>query len=75
MRRRFAYWLIGFAFGSLVAGALDWELKKPFGARFIGIAVGCGSVAVAMAEKKGKVKSIEDINRPLTLFPPDTPGK
>jgi hypothetical protein len=29
------------------------------------------TVAINMAERRGKVKSIKELNRPLTLFPPE----
>lgn len=33
---------------------------------------GIGLIAVRIAERKGKVNSIEELHRPLTLFPDST---
>lgn len=41
-----------------------------FGMAGLGIALACASLSVFVAERSGKVKSLEVINRPLTLFPP-----
>jgi hypothetical protein len=70
MGRRLAYTLLGFGIGLLVALLLEGVLGKGLGMGAIGLALGCGSIAVGIAERKGKVKSIEEINRPVTLFPP-----
>jgi hypothetical protein len=58
--------------GLLVALALGSVIRHRFGIGMAGagIAVSCGAIAVGLAERKGKVKSIEEINRPMTLFPP-----
>jgi hypothetical protein len=70
MGRRLAYTLLGFGIGLLVALLLEGVLGKRFGMGAIGLALACGSIAVGIAERKGKVKSMEEINRPVTLFPP-----
>jgi hypothetical protein len=69
MGKRLAYMLLGFGIGLLVALALGGLLGERLGSGGAGIAVACGALAVAIAERRGKVKSIEEINRPMTLFP------
>jgi len=69
MGRRLAYMLLGMGIGLLVAFMLGAALGKPVRAWAISIAIGCGSIAVAIAERKGRVESAEEINRPVTLFP------
>jgi hypothetical protein len=69
MGKRLAYTLLGFSIGLVVALALGSVVGERFAACGVGIALGCGSLAVAIAEWRGKVKSVEEINRPITLFP------
>lgn len=68
MGKRFAYLLLGTGIGLLVAFLLDAVLGKAVGVGAWLIVTG-GSIAVAIAERMGKVKSVEEINRPVTLFP------
>jgi hypothetical protein len=74
MGRRLAYTLLGFSIGLLVAFLLGAAVNKHFGigAGAIGLAVACGAISVGIAERKGRVKSIEELNRPLTLVPPSS---
>jgi O-antigen/teichoic acid export membrane protein len=69
MGKRLAYTLLGFSIGLLVALVLGSVAGKSFGMGGVGIALSFGGLAVAIAEWRGKVKSIEEINRPVTLFP------
>lgn len=71
MGRRLANMLVGFAIGLVFFLTLEIALHKPFALEpaLVG-AFSCGTLSVWIAERKGKVKSIEEINRPLTLFPP-----
>jgi hypothetical protein len=67
MGKRYAYGLLGMALGGLV-GSIPWALTgKP--SPFVALGVAGASLAIFLAERKGKLKSIEEINRPITLFP------
>jgi hypothetical protein len=70
MGRRLAYTLLGVGIGRLIALLLGAVLGKRvgFGTGTVGFAFGCGSIAVGIAERWGKVKSLEEVNRPVTLF-------
>jgi hypothetical protein len=71
MGKRLAYTLLGIGIGLTIA----WGIQSAIGKRIeIGgistvIGVACGALAVSIAERKGKVKSIEELKRPATLFP------
>ena len=68
MGKRLAYTLLG-SIGVVIA----WGIRSAVGKRFelggIVIAIACGALAASIAEPKGKVKSIEELKRPATLFP------
>jgi hypothetical protein len=75
MGRRIAYGLLGVAIGVVFCSALalirrphNWEsaVRADFG-----LCISCGGITVWIAERKGKLKSIEELHRPLTLFPRD----
>jgi hypothetical protein len=70
MGRRLAYSLLGFSVGLIASLVLEAVFGKRVGIASIAVAIGFSSIAVGIAEHRGKVKSIEEINRPLTLFPP-----
>ena len=63
---------IGFVIGVLVYLVLEAIIYRRFGFGMagLGIALACASLSVIFAERSGRVKSLEVINRPLTLFPP-----
>jgi hypothetical protein len=72
MGRRIAYGFLGVAIGLLITLAFD-AVRRPHvresaivGA--IGLCISCASIIIGIAERQGKVKSIEDMHRPLTLF-------
>jgi hypothetical protein len=69
MGRRLAYCLLGFSIGLVASVALEAVFGKRVGISSIAIAIAFSSIAVGVAERRGKVKSIEEINRPITLFP------
>jgi hypothetical protein len=77
MGKRSAYSLLGFALGALVELLAVLVIRRPhhwesamIGAVDLGFA---GAVLITyIAERKGKVKSIEELHRPLTLFPPSS---
>ncbi len=72
MGKRCAYGLLGFAFGALILGAL-YAFRRPHWGFFMSPAlafcISCGAIVTSIAERKDKVKSIEELHRPLTLFP------
>ncbi len=70
MGRRLLYALLGSGVGLLIALILGSIFRKPFGAAFTGLAGVCAAIAVSMAEKRGKVETKEELDRPITLFPP-----
>ena len=59
---------VGFLLGLGLASIKTGHLAIGFGALF---GFPCASISVWIAERKGKVKSFEEINRPMKLFPPD----
>jgi energy-coupling factor transporter transmembrane protein EcfT len=78
MGKRIAYGLLGFAFGALIVTAL-FAIRSPHHWGFaitpaIALCISCGTVVTWMAERNGKVKSIEELHRPLKLFPRATDG-
>jgi hypothetical protein len=62
MRKRIAYGLAGTTIGMLVGSALGALFGKPLSMATFAIAIGCGNITVAIAERLG-------IKRPITLFP------
>jgi len=56
--------LILFIIG-MIKGRQDWSFS---GRRPIFLPLTCGAIALAVAERKRKVKSKEELDRPLTLF-------
>ena len=73
MAKRLGYAAIGFALGLLVTLALGQMLGKPLGVGLIAIPLACSSIATAIAQKFGNIKSAEEFTRPQTLFPPEKP--
>ena len=69
MRRRLAYTLLGISIGLVIAWGIRSAVGKSLRTADIVIAIACGALAVSIAERKGKVKSIEELKRPTTLFP------
>ena len=73
MGKRRVYALLGFAIGFLIISAL-FAIRQPHHWGYavspaIAFCIACGALAVYVAERQGKVKSIREIDRPLTLFP------
>ena len=61
--------LLLFAFWWLFTGRFRWG-----GANMLGLSL--GNLAVYLAERKGWLKSVEELDRPLSIFPngiPDPP--
>jgi hypothetical protein len=70
MAKRFAYGLAGFCIGLALYFGLAAVLRRHArGAGAAGAGVAFSSLAILVAERMGRVQSIEDINRPATLFP------
>jgi hypothetical protein len=74
MGRRLAYMLLGACVGVLfleMIGLVQHHHLVPSweNGGFVGVALGSATIAVNIAERKGKVKSIRELERPLTLFP------
>ncbi len=73
MGKRFAYFLLSFGAG-MIPGLAAWALTGRFSAPLaLGLGTACSSLGLLFCERTGRVKSIEEINRPLTLFPRDLP--
>lgn len=71
MGKRVMYGLVGYGIGT----AIVWVAHggRHFGnAANIGI-VG-GSVAIWLGERSGRLKPLEEVNRPISLFPDGVPG-
>jgi hypothetical protein len=73
MGRRWKYGLPGVAIGLLILSVL-FAIRRPHHWQYeilpaVTICLSCGNLATYIAERKGKVKSIEELHRPLTLFP------
>jgi hypothetical protein len=68
MGRRFAYLLTGYAAGALVGLAL-WVFTGKFYV-WLAFIVGntLGVLFTVRAERAGKVKTVDELNRPLTIF-------
>ncbi|MGP0073138.1 MAG: hypothetical protein ACLPWF_14550 [Bryobacteraceae bacterium] len=76
MGKRIAYGLLGCAFGALIE-LLIFSIRTPRHWGFamspaIALCISCGTIVIWIAERKGKVKSIQELHRPLTLFPRST---
>jgi len=69
MGKRLAYTLLGISIGLVITWGIRTAVGKRFDTGGIVIAIACGVLAVSIAERKGKVKSIEELKRPATLFP------
>jgi len=77
--KRFIYWfgsyLIGSALGMLVLFLRGKPIFFSMGSGSVGVMNGmgitCSSLLLWYAERNGKVKTIEELHRPLTLFPRD----
>jgi len=73
MGKRLAFGLVGYGVGSLILLVL-WTFTGKF--QILPLFVlgnSFSALFVYWAERKGKLKSIEELNRPLTLFPRDLP--
>jgi hypothetical protein len=75
MGKRLAYGLPGIAIGLLIASAI-FAIRRPHHWQLeilpvVTLCLSCGLLTISIAERKGKVKSIEELHRPLTLFPRD----
>ena len=73
MGRRTQYLLLGWAMGLPILLVL-FAIRPPrhWGMAIvpsIGLCNGVGLIVLQKAERRGKVKSIEELHRPLTLFP------
>ncbi len=69
------YFLLGSAIGLLIVTAI-FVIHRPHHWDFamigaVTVCVNCGSLAVHIARRRGWVESIEELHRPLTLFPRD----
>jgi hypothetical protein len=73
MRKRLAYFLLSFGVGTIPSLA-TWAFAGKFSAPLaLGLGTSCSGLFLLFCERTGKVKSIEELNRPLTLFPRDLP--
>jgi hypothetical protein len=73
MGKRFAYCLLSFGVGTIPSLA-TWAFAGKFSAALaLGLGTSCSSLFLLFCERTGRVKSIEEINRPLTLFPRNLP--
>jgi hypothetical protein len=75
--KRCAYGLLGFVLGAVIVSIL-FAIRRPHSrsaatSTAIAFCVSCAAFATGVAERKGKVKSIAELHRPLTLFPRSTP--
>jgi hypothetical protein len=73
MGKRIACGLLGCALGALIGLAI-FSIRRPHNLGFamspaIALCMSCGTIVIWIAERKGKVKSMEELHRPLTLFP------
>lgn len=79
MGKRLAYGLAGYAGGIGLGIGIALVLGKNHIGQFLNahsvalMALGLGgsTIATYVAQKRGKVKSIDEIKRPLTLFSPE----
>ena len=70
MAKRFAYGLLGFCLGLALYFALAAAFRKHVRtAGAAGAGVAFSSLAILVAERMRRVRTIEEINRPVTLFP------
>lgn len=79
MGKRAGYGLLGFALGAEIV-LLIFGIRRPHNWGFamsaaIPFCVSCATLITWLAERKGKVKSITELRRPLTLFPRSTPPR
>ncbi|HEY3824530.1 MAG TPA: hypothetical protein VGL82_08220 [Bryobacteraceae bacterium] len=71
MGKRVAYLLAGYGFGSLIGLAL-WSFTGKYHVWPVFLlGNSLGLLFTLWAEHAGKVKTIDELNRPLTLFPRD----
>lgn len=74
MKKRLLVYLAGFPIGLVAGLAANYAMGKPLSALWIWL---CGNsaglAALAWAEHRGKVPSIDEAKRPISLFPRD-PG-
>jgi hypothetical protein len=75
MSKRIAYGLAGSAAGTLLFLGIGAVLNKPLeqfcsthGGALAGMIVASSAIAVALAQRAGKVQSPEEINRPATIL-------
>ncbi len=76
MGRRTLYYFCGFALGALIELSVKLAIHRPhtwesagFGA--MGLGTSFGVLFLYIAERKRKIPSVEDLHRPLRLFPRD----
>ena len=77
MGKRIAVALLGIAVGALIFLAIS-VIRRPHHWEFVispamALCIACGAVATLIAERKGKVKTVAELERPLTLFPRSSP--
>jgi hypothetical protein len=66
--------MLGFALGAMVDVATTYAIRHGWSvAGVLGLGTAAGVIVLSIAERNRKVKSIEELHRPLTLFPPDSP--
>jgi hypothetical protein len=71
MGKRIAFGLVGYGVGWLPFVVL-WAFTGKFRyASALWLGVACSNFFLYIAERKGKLKSIGELDRPLTLFPRD----
>jgi len=79
MGQRLRYFARGAAIGLTIYLALVLVIRRRLdsnifvlGLSALGFSISVGNLFVYFAERQGKVKSLEDLNRPLTLFSTDS---
>ena len=74
MKKRFMAYLVGLPIGLIVGLVVNYAIGKPLSPVWI---FNCGNfaglLALGWAEHQGKVPSVDEAKRPITLFPRD-PG-
>lgn len=74
MKKRFMAYLVGLPIGLIVGLAVNYAIGKPLSPVWIFNCGNCaGLLTLGWAEHQGKVPSVDEAKRPITLFPRD-PG-